>query len=68
MIYLFQRADIMAIQHNLSLQLVPVPLDLVVFYHDNNHVHVAQEGIKVVELVGNDVLMDEGIIYFQRAA
>ena len=67
MIHPFQRANIMAIQDDLPLQLVPVLLDVVVLDHDDDHVHLAQELVEVQDLVLHDLLVgEEGVEGFER--
>ena len=66
MIHPFQRAHIMAIQHDLPPQFVPVMLNLIVLHHNDDKVHIIQELIEVKELVLDNLLMDERIIDFQR--
>ena len=56
----------MAIQDDLTLQFIPILLDLIVFHHDNHHVHIVEELVEVVELVLHDILLQERIVTFQR--
>ena len=49
----------MAIQNNLTFQLVPVLLDMVVLHHDDHHVNFIQELIKVQNLVLHDFFVGE---------
>ena len=59
MIYSFKRTDVMAIQDHLTLQLVPILLDMVVFHHNNNHIYLVQELVEVQNLVLHDFLLSE---------
>ena len=63
-----KRADIMAIQNDLAFQLVPVLLDVIMFNHDDHHVNLVEELVKIKNLVGNDFLVgEEGVEALQRA-
>ena len=68
MVYiLLQRADVMAVEYNLPLQLVPVLLDMVVLDHYDHHVHLAQELVEVEDLVlDNRLLGEEGVESLER--
>ena len=68
MIHPLQRTDVVAVEDDLAFQFVPVLLDLIVLDHDDDHIHVVQKLVKIVELVRDDVLLDEGVIDLQRAA
>ena len=57
----------MAIKNNLALQLIPVLLDVVVLHHDDNHIYLIEELIKVQNLVLHNLLLsEEGIESLQR--
>lgn len=64
-IYAFKRTDVVAVEDDFAFELIPVLLDLVVFYHDDDEVNVIEELIEVVELVLNDVLLDERVVALQ---
>ena len=66
MIHPLQRANVVAVQDHLAGELVPAGLDLVVLDHDDDHVHIGEESIKVVILVLRDVLLDQRVIDLQR--
>lgn len=69
MINTLQRTDVETIKDYLAFELVPVLFDMVVLYHDYNHIHIIDELIKVRELVlGNLVVSQEGIVAFQRTS
>ena len=67
MIYSLERTDIVAIEDDFTLKLVPVLLDLVMLHHDDYHIDIGEELVEVVELVLDDVFLDEGIIDLERA-
>lgn len=68
MIRSFKRTDVEAVHYDLAFQLVPVLLDVVVLHHDDDHVDVFQELIKVGELVfGYLVVLQEWVVALQRA-
>ena len=52
MVHTLQRADIMAVEHDLPFQLVPVLLDVVVLHHDDHHVDLREELVEVEHLDG----------------
>ena len=63
MIHSLQRADIEAVEDDLSFQLVPALLDMVVLHHDNHHVHIVEELIEIAELVfGYLLMLQEGVV------
>ena len=67
MINTLKRTDIEAVENNLAFQLIPILLDVIMFHHDNNHIHIVDELIKVVELIlGNLMVFQEGVIALQR--
>jgi hypothetical protein len=51
MVHAFKRANIVAIEHNFAFQLVPILLDVIMFYHNDYHVNLFEELIKVQNLV-----------------
>lgn len=54
----------MAIQNHLSFQFIPILLNMVVLHHDDNHVDLAQELVKVKNLVRHNLLIgEEGVEY-----
>ena len=59
MIHPVQRTDIEAVEDDLALEFVPVLLDVVVLDHDDHHVHLVQEPVEVLELVGDDLAVGE---------
>ncbi len=67
MINSLQRADIMAIQNHLALELVPVLLDVCVLDHNDYHIHLGEELVEVENLVlDNRFLGEEGVEGLQR--
>ena len=65
MITIIQRANVLAVEDNLALKFVPVMLDLIVLDHYDDEVDVCEECIKVVVLVRDHILLDEGVIDLQ---
>lgn len=58
MINSFQRTNITAIKDDFTFELVPVLLDMVVFDHNDHHVHVVDELVEVAVLVlGYDMFL-----------
>ena len=65
----FQRANVMAIQNHFAFQFVPVLLDVVVFHHDDHHIHLAEELVEVENLVWHQSLVgEEGVEALQRTS
>ena len=56
MIHPFQRADVVAIQHDLPAKLAPVLLYVIMLNHNHNHIHLGEELVKIEDLIGNDSL------------
>ena len=56
----------MAVQYDLAPELVPVLPDLVMLDHYHHKVHILQESVKVVILIGNDIFPYQGVIDLQR--
>ena len=57
----------MAIQDNLTLQLVPILLNMVVLHHNDYHIHFIQELVEIQNLVLDNLLLGkEGIKALQR--
>ncbi len=65
MVHTRQLANIMAVENNLARQFVHVLLNLVVFDHDDHKVNRIQERVKIMVLVGYDILLDKRIVYLQ---
>ena len=59
MIDTVQGADIMTIENDLALQLVPILLDMVVLDHNDHHFHLAEELVEVQYLVLHNLLLGE---------
>lgn len=52
----------MTIQNNLTLQFIPVLLDMIVFYHNDHHIHIAEELVEVQNLILHNLLLrKEGV-------
>ena len=69
MIYSLQRTNIETIKNNLALQFIPILLDMVVLNHNNNHIEILQELVKVIILVfSNLVSFEERIIALERSS
>ena len=51
MIHTLQRADVEAVQDDLTFQFVPVLLNMVVLNHDDYHINIVDELVEVVELI-----------------
>lgn len=67
MIHSLQRTDIEAVEDYLALQLVPILLDVIVLDHDDNHINIGEELVKVVILVNCDlVAYEEGVVALER--
>ena len=52
----------MAIEDYLTLELVPILLDMVVLHHDDYHIDIGEELVEIVVLVLHDVFLNEGVI------
>ena len=66
MINTLQRTDIEAIKDYLTFELVPVLFDVVVLNHDDYHINISEELIKVIVLIlCNLVANEEWIIALQ---
>ena len=64
---LLDRADVMAIQNNLALELVPVLLDVVVLDHNDHHIHLGEELVEVEDLVLDNLFLgEEGVEGLER--
>ena len=64
---LLDRADVMAIQNHLALELVPVLFDVVVLDHNDHHIHLGEELIEVENLVLDNLLLgEEGVEGLER--
>ena len=50
-IYTLQRANVLAVENHFAFQFVPILLDVVVFHHDDHHIHLIQELVKVQNLM-----------------
>lgn len=58
MVHIFrQRTDIVTVEDDFALELVPVLLDVVVLDHDDHHIHLGEELVEVEDLV-----LDEGLL------
>lgn len=57
--------DIVAVQNNLASQLVHVLTNLSVLDHDNDHIDICEESVKIVVLVLDHILGNERIIDLQ---
>ena len=69
MINPLKRADIMAIKDDLPLQFVPILLNMVVLHHDDHHIHLVEELVKIKNLVlYNLFLSEERIKGLQRTS
>ena len=67
MIHPFQRADVVAVEDDLALELVPVLLDVVVLDHDDDHIDLVEELVEVEDLVLHDLLVgEEGVEGLER--
>ncbi len=67
MINSLQRADVAAVKDYLAFKLIPVLLDMVVLYEDDNHVDITQELVEVVILVLSDMMsLKERIVATKR--
>ncbi len=68
MINAIQRTNVVTIEDDFPLQLVPVLLNMVMLHHDNNHIHLVEELVEVKNLVLNNLLFgEEGVEGLQRA-
>ena len=57
----------MAVENHLTLQFVPILLNMVVLHHNDNHIHLIEELVKVQNLVLDNLLLsEEGIKTLQR--
>lgn len=53
------RANIVAVEHNLAFEFVPILLDVVVLDHDDHHVNLLEELVEVKNLVFHNLLVGE---------
>ena len=64
---LLERADIMAIQNHLALELIPVLLDVVVLDHNDHNIHLGEELVEVENLVLDNLFLgEEGVEGLER--
>ena len=49
----------MAIQNHLAFQLIPILLDVVVLHHNDHHVHLGEELVKIENLIRHNLLVGE---------
>ena len=64
---LANRTNIMAIQNHLTLEFVPVLLDVVVLDHNDHHINLREELVEVEDLVlDNRLLSEEGVEGLER--
>lgn len=54
--------DVAAVEDDFAAEFVGLLLDFIVLDHDDNEVNIIEERVEVMELVGDDVLLDEGIV------
>lgn len=67
MINAFEGADVVAVEDDLALELVPVLLDVVVLDHDDHHVNLAEELIEVQNLILHNLFLgEEGVEGLER--
>ena len=67
MIHSLQRADVVAVEDDFALELVPVLLDVVVLDHNDYHIHLGEELVEVEDLVLDNLLLgEEGVEGLQR--
>ena len=63
-----KRTNIETIKDYLTLQLIPILLDMIVLNHDDNHVNICEELIKVIVLIlCNLVAYKEWVVALQWA-
>lgn len=68
-IYTLKRTDVKTVENNLTLEFVPVLLDMVVLNHDDYHIHVSKEFIEgVILILGNLVTLEEWVVALERRA
>ena len=66
MINSLQWTDIEAIHYHLTLEFIPVLLDMVVLYHDYHHINILQEVFEIIKLIlSNLMILKERIITLQ---
>ena len=52
----------MAVENDLALQLIPILLNVIVLDHNDHHIHLIEELVKVQNLVLDELLVgEEGI-------
>ena len=60
MVHVFcQRANIVTVKDDFTFQLIPILLDVVVFYHNYHHIHLGEELVKVLDLVLHNLLLSK---------
>lgn len=65
---MFQGADVEAVKDNFAFEFIPILLDVVMLDHDDNHVNVAEELIKIMELILCYLMVfEERVIAFEGA-
>ena len=66
MINSLQWTDIEAIHYHLTLEFIPVLLDMVVLHHDYHHINILQEVFEIIKLIlSNLMILQERIITLQ---
>lgn len=66
MINPLQRTNVETVEDDLAFQFVPVLLDMVVLHHNNHHVYIIKELIKVAKLIlCNLLIFQERIVTLQ---
>ena len=61
--------NVMTVEDNLALQLVPILFDMVMLNHNDYHIHLIQELVEVQNLILHDFFVSkEGIKRLQRAS
>lgn len=69
MINSLQWTDIEAIHYHLTLEFIPVLLDMVVLYHDYHHINILQEVFEIIKLILCYIMiLQEWIITFNGLA
>ena len=64
---LFNRADVVTVEDNFTLELVPVLLDVVVLDHNDHHIDLGEELVEVEDLVLDNLLLgEEGVEGLER--
>ena len=58
--------DVVAVQNNLASQLVHILTNLGMLDHDNDHIDIREEIVKIVVLVLDHILGDKRIIHLYR--